>query len=76
MNLPLKIYLAWVVRTALLVLYIPVQILSVMIQVAHRLDLWACAVVMQSSSQSGNRQFTTAPGDRAMFFAAGTKALS
>ncbi len=45
----MTLYIAWAVRTALLVLYIPVQILVIIVRAAHRLDLWASAVVMQSA---------------------------
>lgn len=58
MNMPMTIYLAWAVRTALLVLYIPVQLMSFIVQRTYQLDLWACAVVMQSASQSADLQST------------------
>ncbi len=45
----ITIYVAWTIRIALLLLYIPVQILSTVVESAHRLDLWATAVVMQST---------------------------
>jgi hypothetical protein len=48
-DVQMTIYLAWAVRIALLVFYIPLGILSSMIQSAHRLDLWASAIVMQSA---------------------------
>lgn len=53
-DIRMTIYLAWAVRTALLVLYIPVQILSTIVQSTHRLDLWASAVVMQSARKDGD----------------------
>jgi hypothetical protein len=59
MDMRMTLYLAWAVRTALLVLYVPVQFLSIIVQGAHRLDLWTSAVVMQSAVQSENRQFST-----------------
>jgi hypothetical protein len=37
--------LAWTVRAALLALYIPVQMMSAIVQVTHRIDLWASAIV-------------------------------
>lgn len=49
----MTIYLAWAVRIALLVLYIPVQTLSTIVELTHRLDLWASAVVTQSTEPSG-----------------------
>jgi hypothetical protein len=45
------ICLAWVVRTALLVLYVPVRILSNIVESVHRLDLWASAVILQYAGQ-------------------------
>jgi hypothetical protein len=63
MDMRMTLYLAWAVRTALLVLYIPMQVLSVIVQAAHRLDLWTSAVVMQSAVQSGDRQFSTHFGE-------------
>lgn len=58
-KMKMTLYFAWVVRTALLLLYIPVQISSMIVQVAHRLDMWTSAVVMQSATQFGDRQFST-----------------
>ncbi len=54
----MTIYLAWAVRTALLLLYIPVRILSFTVQAANRLDLWASAVVMKSATQFEERQLS------------------
>ncbi len=59
MDMQMTLYLAWAVRTVLLMLYIPVQILVIMVQAANRLDLWASAVVMQSATQVGDRQLST-----------------
>lgn len=45
--------LAWAVRTALLVLYIPVQMMSAIVQVTHRIDLWASTVVTSRAPATG-----------------------
>ena len=55
----MTLHLAWAVRTALLLLYIPVQMLFVIVQAADRLDLWASAVVMKSATQFEERQLST-----------------
>lgn len=57
----MTICLAWTVRIALLVLYIPVRILSNIVESAHRLDLWASAVVMQSVRQLGDGKLELGP---------------
>jgi hypothetical protein len=59
MDMRMTIYLAWAVRTALLLLYIPVQILSSTVQAANRLDSWSSAVVVQSATQFEERQLST-----------------
>lgn len=59
MDMQMTLYLAWAVRIALLMLYLPVQILSIIVQGAHRLDLWTSTVLMQSATQFGDRQFST-----------------
>ena len=44
--------LAWAIRVALLVIYVPVQILALIVLVTARLDLWASKVVTQSMAQT------------------------
>jgi hypothetical protein len=65
----MTIYLAWAVRTALLALYIPVQILSTIVESTHRLDLWASAVVMQSTGPVGGCRSESASKGPQIFFA-------
>lgn len=48
----MTIYIAWAVRVALLVLYVPVKILSAVVQMTHRLDSWASRVVTQTADES------------------------
>ncbi len=55
----MTLYLAWAVRTAILLLYVPLQILSFTVQAINRLDSWASAVVMQSATQVEERQSST-----------------
>jgi hypothetical protein len=43
---------AWGVRTALLVLYVPVKILSAILEMTHQLDSWASRVVTQTAEES------------------------
>jgi hypothetical protein len=44
--------LAWAVRVALLVVYVPVQIFAIIVLVTERLDLWASTVVTHSMAQT------------------------
>ncbi len=69
------IYFAWAIRIALLVLYIPLQILSSIVQSAHRLDLWASAIVMQSARQLQDCRSGRTLEDRQILFAVGTPAV-
>lgn len=54
------LYLAWAVRVALVVLYIPVKVLSAIVQITYRWDLWASRIVTQTSEEnslpSGQRE--------------------
>lgn len=68
------VYLAWVIRIALLVLYIPLAILSSMVQSAHRLDLWASAIALHSARHFQDCRLEHALEDRQIIFAAGTTA--
>ena len=57
---------AWAVRTALLLLYIPVQMLSFIVETANLLDSWASAAAAEAAMPSGSRQPGTdlkRPGD-------------
>ena len=73
-DMQMTVYLAWVIRIALLVLYIPLAILSSMVQSAHRLDLWASVIVMQSARHFQDCRLERTLADRQILFAAGTPA--
>lgn len=65
----MTIYVAWAVRTALLVLYIPLQILAIIVESTHRLDSWASAAVMQSIGPVRGCRSERALEDTQIFFA-------
>ncbi len=66
-NVRMSLCLAWAVRVALLVLYIPVQIMSALVQATHQLDLWACKVVTQAAGETGNYRLEKRSGERIAF---------
>ena len=51
----MNVCFAWVVRSILLALYIPLRVLSILVESAHRLDLWASSVVLQSRVPANSR---------------------
>ena len=76
-DMQMTLCLAWAVRIALLALYVPMAILSNVVESARRLDLWASAIVMQSALQirsaRTSRPERTLQGGQ-MIFSAGTLA--
>lgn len=46
------LYVAWAIRVALVVLYIPVKVLSAIVQITYRWDSWASRIVTQTSEET------------------------
>jgi hypothetical protein len=55
---PVTLFLAWAVRAALLVLYVPVKLFSAIVKTAYWLDLWASNVITQRSGQRAEPRAT------------------